>query len=102
MNDDLYEAYVKITLAVDSLLEFHPDFAPREDAHFSVSEAAAFEQVFVPDWDSLGKDARQYLEFLIREKPSVLKEANQALARFASLHGAEGLHPLDLDQLRAE
>ncbi len=89
MNESSYQQYVKVTLALESLLEFHPEFAPRLDSQFAEHEVSAFEEVYQPNWDELGMDAEEYFALLKRGERPVVQEANSVLAKFATLHGVD-------------
>ncbi|MEK7171171.1 MAG: hypothetical protein AAB774_02605 [Patescibacteria group bacterium] len=88
------EIYKAQTLAVESLLDHHPEFDPATNAGFSEHERSVFTDVFQPDWDKFGDDYHQVFEHLLTKEPRKLEEAQTVLQKFFRAHGVD---PTDLE-----
>ncbi|MCC7102429.1 MAG: hypothetical protein IT206_05040 [Fimbriimonadaceae bacterium] len=94
MDESTYRDYERITLAVESLIAHHPEFNPQESDAYSAEERKAFQEVWLPDWDSVSGTYRDHFDWLYVKHPDLIKIANEALGKFAEIHGVSDLNGL--------
>ncbi|MBI4948352.1 hypothetical protein HY844_02250 [Candidatus Berkelbacteria bacterium] len=83
------ETYKAQTLAVESLLEHHPEFDPATDPGFSSEERHVFSEVFQPDWSQYKDDYRQVYDHFINHEPESMRQAQAVLKKFFLAHGVD-------------
>lgn len=93
MQEDDVTIYKNQTLAIESLLDHHPEFAIELDSSFTADEAQVFQRVFSPNWEEFEDDYRKAYAFFLGEGSDLLQPARAILKRWCVAHG---VNPADL------
>lgn len=93
ITTEQFEEFSRLTLLVENMLDFHPEFDPRRSGTFTSEDCVAFFWLTSPKWKAEG-NYRDALRTRIRS-PRRFVHALKIVGKWADLHGIN----LDLPNL---